>query len=834
MSKFANLFRQDGQGGKVDNVSGRAGAGMEHIADRTSVSDVPAEGSDGTGFRLLFVDDDEGILGSLKRVFMDENYVIHTALTGEEALKIMKTAHVNLVISDYKMPGMTGTEFLREVKAQWPEVIRIMLTGYGDIQAIMGAVNEGAVYKFMTKPWNDDDLRLTVSLALQQYVLMQENKDLKIRTKEQEDKIKSYRSIYSEYTGMLGSILVETGTITEEQLSVAKKKARADEFISDSIARLGFATESQIAKVIQKHQRLDNVDMREVEIDRGAVKLFTHEYCVNKRVIPVKLDGKHLTLAMADPTDIAQIDNISVMTGLNVVPIVATSSDIMVQIEKIFESGGSDGSVDDVEMSTGFEPMEEIDVIIDEDEEDMNINELTTMSGVPPVKRIVNAIILEALRYNASDIHIEPKTKYTVVRFRVDGMLSTKIKVPSNLHAATVSRIKVLAKMDIAERRKPQDGRINIRVGARIVDFRISVIPTISGEKVVIRILDKGSSVKSISALGVFDVEFRKISTVIKKPQGIIISTGPTGSGKTTLLYSLLNEMIDSSKNFETIEDPVEYFVEDANQISVRQKIGLSFANVLRATLRQDPDVILVGEIRDEETADVAFKAAMTGHMVLTTLHTNDTVGSITRLIDVGVKPYLIASGIECIIAQRLVRKVCKHCKKAVKPDKRSLAMLKLPESSVRETVVGQGCNRCDEKGYLGRTGIFELLMMNHEMRQLISGAYSESNFFKLARINGMRTLMDVGVEKVNMGVTTLEELIRVLGPSSLLECDCEQCGKPFNVNFVFCPFCGMARISICFKCRRPLDGAWNVCPSCGTAKGDPGKNEMKQLSMVR
>jgi len=807
MSKFAKLFKDL-----------KDGPSEEVIDQSLETTDAQAQVElDNNRFTLLFVDDEENVLNALKRVFFEENYEIFTAASGKKAIEIMGKDTVHLVMTDYRMPEMVGSELLKRIKDGWPETIRIMLTGYADIQATMGAVNEGAVYKFITKPWNDDDLRLTISLALQQYVLIQENRKLKVITKQQEQEIKHYSSVFKEYRGLMGDILVETGTITSELLNKALKEKRSDEFISEAITRLGFASESKIAKAIQKHQGLDYVDIREMKIDKNITRLFTREYCMNNRLIPIKLEGNTFTIAMADPSDFTKIDNISIMTGFSVIPVVATSSDIVRQVKSIFEEAFCEEG-EDPDISIDISPIEEIDVIIEE-EEDININELTSMSGIPPVIRIVNAIILEALRYNASDIHIEPKTKYTIVRFRIDGMLATKIKIPSNLHIHTVSRIKVLARMDISEHRKPQDGRINVRVGTKIVDLRISIMPTISGEKTVIRILDKGGAIKKLSALGVRNEELYKLNIIIEKPQGMVISTGPTGSGKTTLLYSILKEMLKSTKNFETIEDPVEYFLEEANQVLIKEKIGLTFESVLRATLRQDPDVILVGEIRDAVTADAAFKAALTGHMVLTTLHTNNTVASITRLVDIGVKPYLIASAVEGIVAQRLVRKVCKYCKITAIPDKKVLKMLKIPEGNMEETVVGKGCNRCDNTGYFGRTGIFELFIMNDEFRHLINTGYKESEVLKLARAGGMKTLIEVGIEKVKSGITTLEELVRVIGPSSLLERECEQCANLYNINFLFCPYCGLVRNDICKNCKIPLEKEWQICPSCGTLR---------------
>lgn len=807
MAKYADLFKKTRDDKDTDDIAHFRGNG----------------GYETARFTLLFVDDEPNVLNSLKRIFHDENYEILTASSGEDALRIMERSVVHLVISDHRMPGMLGSDLLREIKTRWPESIRIMLTGHADIQAIMGAVNEGAVYKFITKPWNDDDLRLTVSIALQQYVLIQENRKLKDLAKEQQVRIKQYSSLFDEYRGILGSILTKSGIITAEQLNTALKEQKKDEFIGDVIVRLGFSTETKIVQALQKHQNLDVIDIKEVHINPHVAKFLPRDICEKNRLIPIKLNGKILTVAMADPSDIMKTDNISMLTGFQVAPLIARSSEITAQIRRIYGEKAGVETPEELEEALEIEPIEEIDVVIEEDETEENVQELINTSGVPPIIRIVNAIIMEALRYQASDIHIEPKTKYTIVRYRIDGMLHTKIKIPSHLHSAAVSRVKILAKMDIAERRKPQDGRITLKTGTRIVDVRVSTMPTINGEKVVMRILDKGASIKKIAELGMLEDDLKKLEVVIKKPQGILISTGPTGSGKTTMLYSILYEMLQSTKNYETIEDPVEYFLEDANQVYVRERIGLSFASVLRSTLRQDPDVILVGEIRDYETADVAFKAALTGHMVLTSLHTNNTVASITRLIDIGVKPYLIASAIEGIIAQRLVRRVCRHCAAKAEPDKDIMHFLKIPEDAFREVSVGKGCNKCNNTGYLGRTGIFEIFVMNDEFRQLISSDYKESEIMNLAKAGGMGTLIEDGIEKVRLGITTMEELLRVIGPPTKYERQCDNCSNMIDIKFLFCPYCGAFRHNICHNCKMPLAEEWTTCPFCGTHKKDKG-----------
>lgn len=783
-----------------------------------------AQAKEETGFSLLFVDDEAGVISALKRIFIDENYSILTATSGPEALSLMDKGKVHLVISDHRMPGMTGAQLLKEIKQKWPETIRIMLTGYADVQSIMGAVNEGAVYKFITKPWNDEDLRLTVSLALQQYILIQENKQLKELTKKQQHKIKSYSSLFDEDRGVLGSILVKSGVIGKEGLDRALIEKKSDEVLSEVIVRLGITSESKIIKALQNSLKLEYLDLREMSLPLNVVRFLPREFCEKNRLMPIKLDSKQLTMAMADPSDIYKCDNIAMLTGLKVIPVIATSSQILAQLQKIY--GDSRDSIAVLDDPSDLEPLDEIDIIIEEEENDVNVNDLIGSSGVPPIIRIVNAIISEAVRYKASDIHIEPKTKYTVIRYRIDGMLYSKIKIPSEFHAATISRIKILGKIDISERRKPQDGRITVKTGTRIVDIRVSTMPTINGEKIVMRILDKNAAIKELGELGISPGDLLKINSLAKKPQGIIISTGPTGSGKTTMLYSLLNAMMETTKNFETIEDPVEYFLEEANQVYIREKVGLSFASVLRATLRQDPDIILVGEIRDFDTADVAFKAALTGHMVLTTLHTNSSVASITRLLDMGVKSYLIASALEGIAAQRLVRKVCKYCKTSCSPDEGIIDLLKIPSHSVSgEVYMGRGCEKCNQTGYLGRTGIYELFVMTDDFRHLISSNYKESELVDIARANGMKTLIEEGISKVNSGETTLEELVRVIGPQPRKKRNCDKCLKVIDTKFYFCPYCGTFKQNICHSCKLPLEEDWNICPVCGITRGGKARN---------
>lgn len=803
MSKYAELFKtMSGQTSSAEAANG-VGSGTHASVEQ--------------GFTLLFVDDEENVLNSLRRIFLEENYTILTATSGQKALEILGQQSVQLIISDHRMPGMTGAELLKSVREKHHDTIRIMLTGYADVNSIMGAVKEGAVYKFITKPWNDEDLRLTVSLALQQYVLMHENRNLKELARQQQTKISSFAGLFEQNRGMLGDILVKDGLIVARELDLARKQKDSNEFLGDYFVRAGILIESKIIAALQKHLQCDFIDLREIAVTQNVARCLPRELCEKSRLMPIRLDGNTLTVAMADPSDIITCDNIGRVTGLRVVSLLAASSQI---VEKIVQAW-SMAEEGDLGEFGDLEPLDEIDIVIDEEEKETSVEELIGSSKVPPVVRIVNAIVSEAIRYGASDIHIEAKTKYTVIRYRIDGMLHSKIKIPSDLHPAVISRLKILAKMDISERRRPQDGRITVKTGTRVVDMRVSTLPTINGEKIVMRILDKNASIKHLDELGVLDHDFQRISVISKKPQGVIIATGPTGSGKTTMLYSLLSSMMNPSKNFETIEEPVEYFLEEANQVAIHEKIGLSFAQVLRSTLRQDPDVILVGEIRDVETADVAFKAALTGHMVLSTLHTNSAVASITRLMDMGIKPYIIASALEGVIAQRLVRKICDGCRTPVPPDSELMELLRLsPDFFSGDVFMGTGCSQCNNSGYRGRIGVYELFVMNDDFRQMVSTNYKESELLALARSNGMRILLEDGLEKVRQGMTTLEEVLRVIGPMVRMERTCEQCRATIDSKFLFCPHCGTFRQNCCTSCRMPLEEVWMVCPFCGERRG--------------
>ena len=788
--------------------------GKEKEAEQANAQEVVEPRK--TTYRILFVDDEENVLKAMQRIFRRENYTMLTASSGAEALDILQKELVHVVISDHRMPGMTGADLLRKIKELYPQTIRIMLTGHADVNAIMGAVNEGAVYKFITKPWNDDDLRLTVSLALEQYDLIRENVSLKKQRESQEKKIKQLSRFVNLNRSQLGRILLRRKLIRKEALDKAMAvQAKNNKILPRILIEMRIVNEATIMKTIQSELGINRVYPNEFTVPRELALLIPKEICKKNVLVPLKRADAQLIVAMADPTDYMKVDDLKFITGLPIQPVLATHKEITDKLQELY---GKDDPLETVLSEIDIsDPVDTIEIILDEDEEESDIEELLRAKDQPPAIRIVNSIISDALRHNASDVHIEPKTKYVMVRYRIDGLLHDKIHIPLSMHPLIVSRIKIMCELDIAERRRPQDGRVTVKTSSKMVDMRISTLPTIIGEKLVLRILDKNAAIKDIEELGLSEGDLGKISRLVSQPQGIILSTGPTGSGKTTTLYSLLRQVATVSKNLITIEDPVEYFMSNAEQVHVREKIGLGFPVVLRAVFRQDPNVIMLGEIRDLETAQVAFHAAMTGHLVLSTLHTNSSIASITRLRDLGIKPYVINEALIGVVAQRLVRSICPHCKVDDDPPEQVLRALKLDQKSLDFTPQkGTGCERCNQTGYRGRIGIFEVFQIDQELKKMIYNDAGEIELVKAARWSGMTTLLDDGINKLKAGTTSCEEVLRVLGPQNTVEIPCPQCGAQLEERFQFCPFCGATIVPLCAGCGKFLAPGWKVCAYCG------------------
>ncbi len=734
---------------------------------KTAAPQAPASHLTAPKYRLLLVDDEPGIVKALARVFRQENYEVVTAGNGNEGLARLAEGPFQLVISDFMMPGMDGAHFLREVKQRSPDTIRIMLTGHANTDAVMGAINDGAVYKFILKPWNDDDLRVTVALALEQFDLLARNRQLKSENAQKAKEISALSRLAATHRSRLGIMLHKKHLLTDNQLQeLTLLQERRKEPLISLLLEKDWVAERNIRELLKKDMQIEEVQLPEFRIEPMLAELIPHSFCARQLVVPLRLDGKRLLLAMADPLDEGLIDEVRFTAGLDLKVVTADIAAIRRKIDELY---GGEGGVDFKELETlvsSPDPYEGIEIVI-EDDDAAPLEELLRDTESPPAIRIANAIILEAIRLGASDIHIQPRTKSVVVRYRIDGVLVDKINIPHQLHQSLVSRLKIMSELDISERRRPQDGRITVKTPLRMVDLRISTLPTINGEKIVMRILDRNSSVHGLDKLGFSPVDLPRVSDMVARPQGIILATGPTGSGKTTTLYSLLQHDATPEKNYVTIEDPVEYYLDMAGQVLVREKIGLTFPTILRALLRQDPDVVLLGEIRDFETAEVAFHAALTGHLVYSTLHTNSAIATIARLFDLGLKPYVVATALEGIIAQRLVRRVCPQCSQPEEPNPLLKARLGRAFRDVAQTARGRGCPACHGSGYQGRVGIYEVLTLDDDLRDRIGSGASVLEIRRLVRQKGLRSIAHHAVERVEAGATTLEEVLRVLGPQA-------------------------------------------------------------------
>jgi type IV pilus assembly protein PilB len=558
----------------------------------------------------------------------------------------------------------------------------------------------------------------------------------------------------------LGELLVREKLISLQQLRQAQEEQkRSGKNLGFALAKLGYISDTEITDFLANQYRIKAVNLDEYELDREVLKLVPKEVCEKHKVLPLTRAGSSLIVAMADPTNLHALDDIKFLTGYNVDPCIASENAILQAIEKLYNAGPSYD-----EVMAGFDEKE---IDFTQEEEEVNVNDLERASGDAPVVKLVNMILLNAIKKGASDIHIEPYEKKFRVRYRIDGVLHEEMTPPLKMKNAISSRIKIMSQLDIAERRLPQDGRIKLKLGqGREMDYRVSVLPTLWGEKIVLRLLDKSNLQLDMSKLGFDPKPQEDFSWAIHQPWGMTLVTGPTGSGKTTTLYSALSDLNKPEHNISTAEDPVEYNLFGINQVQMHDDIGLNFASALRSFLRQDPDIIMVGEIRDFETAEIAIKAALTGHMVLSTLHTNDAPATISRLLNMGVEPFLITASLNLILAQRLARKICVDCKTEVPKDEKVLRELGMTPDQIAQCKLMRGrggaCKTCNGSGYKGRVALYEVLRMNDTLREMILQGASTAEL-KLAAIrSGMNTLRMAGNLKVLAGVTTPEEVMRV------------------------------------------------------------------------
>jgi type IV pilus assembly protein PilB len=557
--------------------------------------------------------------------------------------------------------------------------------------------------------------------------------------------------------GKLGKTLIKKNLVTHAQWDEATRAAKDDPDVSvdQFLIEKGYIEEVEILKIDANELGHPYVNMAEVDFDPKLVKMIPRHIAEKYKVMIVsRADGK-INLAMANPLNPFAIDDINTLTSSKVVPMLGSEKQIMEKIDEVYTQLES---ADDILGGMVHED-EQMKAI--EDEETLSTTALAAAAEEAPVIRLSNSLIMQAVKDGASDIHVEPSKTSVRIRFRIDGVMHEEMKFPRKLHAALVSRFKILAKLDIGEKRVPQDGRIPLRVEGREIDLRVATLPTVWGEKVTMRILDKSSILIGLEQLGFESNDLKRFRELINKPYGIIFSTGPTGSGKTTTLYAVLNELNGVDRNLISIEDPIEYQLPGVAQAQVNVKAGLTFAGGLRSMLRQDPDIVMVGELRDKETAEVAIQASLTGHLVLATIHANDSASTITRLFHMGVEPYLVASSVICILAQRLVRKICPECKVDYTPPPEALQRLGIPPGT--KLYRGQGCEFCRETGYLGRVGVYEMMQLDDELRLLITEEASAPDIRRKALELGMYTLQQDGIRKVIAGVTSIEEAMRVL-----------------------------------------------------------------------
>ncbi len=565
----------------------------------------------------------------------------------------------------------------------------------------------------------------------------------------------------------LGEILIKEKLVTKEQLDQAlAHQKKSGGRLGGALVKLGFISDEEITGVLSRQYGVPAINLSYYEVDGAVVKLVPQETATRYQVVPLSRVGSTLTIAMADPTNVFAMDDIKFMTGLKVEPVVASESAITEAISKFYGSSGgtSEQELEKVMAQIGAE---DADVELAEEEEELSAAELEHAAEDAPVIKLVNLILTEALHKGASDIHIEPYEKDFRVRFRIDGVLHNFMNPPLKLKDAMTSRMKIMAKLDISEKRLPQDGRIMLKLTKdgrkKELDYRVSVCPTLHGEKIVMRLLDKENLRLDMTKLGMEQESLTKFEKAILKPYGMVLVTGPTGSGKTNTLYSSVARLNQPDTNIMTAEDPVEFQLMGINQVQMKEQIGLNFASALRSFLRQDPNIILVGEIRDFETAEIAVKAALTGHLVLSTLHTNDAPSTISRLMNMGIEPFLVATSVHLICAQRLVRRVCTECKEEVHLPPQALIDVGYSPEEAKTTKVykGKGCERCNGSGYKGRTGLYEVMEINDELRELVLVGASALELKKKAIEQGMITLRRSGLIKIGLGMTTIEEVIR-------------------------------------------------------------------------
>ncbi|PYO66466.1 MAG: type IV-A pilus assembly ATPase PilB [Gemmatimonadetes bacterium] len=556
----------------------------------------------------------------------------------------------------------------------------------------------------------------------------------------------------------LGELLLRDGLITPDQLKKALLEQKNTGMrLGYTLVKLGFVEETEISKMLARQYRMPAVDLSRFEVDPKILKLIPPDIAIKHTVLPLKREGRTLTVAIGDPNNVTAIEDLKFVTRCDVFPVIAGEYTLRNAIDRYYQQ--SDAELQSLLKSVAAAE-ELLEVVEDQQDEDVRAQDLADDA---PVVKLINGLLTDAVKRGASDIHLEPFEHELRVRYRIDGALQEVMKPPVKMRAALTSRVKIMAQLNIAERRVPQDGRIKLKMGSKVIDFRVSTLPVLFGEKIVLRILDKGNLTLDLTKFGFEPKAEQDLMRAILNPYGMVLVTGPTGSGKTTTLYSALSRINQIDVNILTAEDPVEYNLLGINQVLVRNEVGMTFAAALKAFLRQDPNIIMVGEIRDLETGSIAIKAALTGHLVLSTLHTNDAPSTVTRMVDMGIEPFNVASAVNLIVAQRLVRRICKDCKQEQKYNDEELKALGIPVAEAAKLTFykGAGCDNCGGTGYKGRQGLYEVMAMSSALRRMVLKGGSTEELREEAVKEGMLTLRSDGMVKVKRGITTLEEVVK-------------------------------------------------------------------------
>jgi type IV pilus assembly protein PilB len=624
------------------------------------------------------------------------------------------------------------------------------------------------------------------------------------KTKTQNDNFVSKRK--------LGELLIESGLLTIDKLKDAlEAQKNTGKRLGEALIDMKIISEEEMAFSLAMQLKIPFIDLIDYSIKADILECIPEEVCHKFVCIPLSMKNNILDVAMADPLDLHIMKDLQFITGYNIQPAISTRSQIMDKLQRHYHPEKSINDIaDEFIEDTGL-----MEFLPDDEKKIEEEADFEAFKDSPFIK-MVDLIIRNAIKSGSSDVHIEAQENHVRVRNRIDGVLKDSIKLPKWTQPIIISRIKVLSGLNIAERRLPQDGRIKVKARNVAVDLRVSTLPTYYGEKAVIRILNKEEAFLSIDQLGLSQKNFKVLTNFIRRPTGMVLITGPTGSGKTSTLYSCMREMKSEESNIISVEDPVEYELYGVNQVQINEKVGLSFPFILRSILRQDPNVIMIGEIRDEETAEIAVQAAMTGHLVLSTLHTNDAPSAVTRLIDIGIPPYLIASSLIGIVAQRLVRTICPDCKEEYVPNQDSLARLNLDQNDLPfKFYRGAGCLNCNNTGFKGRTVIEEIMIIGPKVRELIQSSATADTLREAAMAMGMTTLGMSGIKKIERGVTTIDEVLKAVHEKEELTTVCPTCGKTVSLDFKDCPYCKNPIVPTCSSCKRIVQPDWVVCPYC-------------------